>query len=177
MSWDTAAASPQLKCSLMVVTLFASWISATGVREITFLWVGGGEVREEKMMISKVVFCKTSSLWSMCLWYFWVGTSNKMLNYNKVVGDRVRNEMPALCFIKQVQCHTYTGYCWCVTPDGKPISGSSVQNKTPVCSGTVGVASANTNFITREGWGQYILLREPNLFRWLGQFTSLNIAL
>lgn len=37
----------------------------------------------------------------------------------------------------QVQCHTYTGYCWCVTPDGKPISGSSVQNKTPVCSGTV----------------------------------------
>lgn len=39
---------------------------------------------------------------------------------------------------EQVQCHTYTGYCWCVTPDGKPISGSSVQNKTPVCSGTVG---------------------------------------
>lgn len=41
-------------------------------------------------------------------------------------------------FFVQVQCHTYTGYCWCVTPDGKPISGSSVQNKTPVCSGTVG---------------------------------------
>uniref|UniRef100_A0A2R8N3F8 SPARC related modular calcium binding 1 n=1 Tax=Callithrix jacchus TaxID=9483 RepID=A0A2R8N3F8_CALJA len=37
----------------------------------------------------------------------------------------------------QVQCHTYTGYCWCVTPDGKPISGSSVQNKTPICSGSV----------------------------------------
>ncbi|XP_020842044.1 SPARC-related modular calcium-binding protein 1 isoform X4 [Phascolarctos cinereus] len=37
----------------------------------------------------------------------------------------------------QVQCHTYTGYCWCVTTDGKPISGSSVQNKTPVCSGSV----------------------------------------
>ncbi|KAM5129587.1 SPARC-related modular calcium-binding protein 1 isoform 6-T6 [Mantella aurantiaca] len=37
----------------------------------------------------------------------------------------------------QVQCHTYTGYCWCVTPDGKPVSGSSVQNKTPVCSGSV----------------------------------------
>uniref|UniRef100_A0A2K5YA89 SPARC related modular calcium binding 1 n=1 Tax=Mandrillus leucophaeus TaxID=9568 RepID=A0A2K5YA89_MANLE len=37
----------------------------------------------------------------------------------------------------KVQCHTYTGYCWCVTPDGKPISGSSVQNKTPVCSGSV----------------------------------------
>uniref|UniRef100_A0A480P8A7 SPARC-related modular calcium-binding protein 1 isoform 2 n=1 Tax=Sus scrofa TaxID=9823 RepID=A0A480P8A7_PIG len=40
-------------------------------------------------------------------------------------------------FPEQVQCHTYTGYCWCVTPDGKPISGSSVQNKTPVCSGSV----------------------------------------
>ncbi|XP_077094474.1 SPARC-related modular calcium-binding protein 1 isoform X14 [Siphateles boraxobius] len=37
----------------------------------------------------------------------------------------------------QVQCHTLTGYCWCVTTDGKPVSGSSVQNKTPVCSGSV----------------------------------------
>uniref|UniRef100_A0A672QIW9 SPARC related modular calcium binding 1 n=1 Tax=Sinocyclocheilus grahami TaxID=75366 RepID=A0A672QIW9_SINGR len=36
----------------------------------------------------------------------------------------------------QVQCHTLTGYCWCATTDGKPVSGSSVQNKTPVCSGT-----------------------------------------
>ncbi|KAJ3613554.1 hypothetical protein NHX12_019801 [Muraenolepis orangiensis] len=35
----------------------------------------------------------------------------------------------------QVQCHTLTGYCWCVTSDGKPVSGSSVHNKTPVCSG------------------------------------------
>lgn len=46
-------------------------------------------------------------------------------------------------FSEQVQCHTYTGYCWCVTPDGKPISGSSVQNKTPVCSGTVGRGGRN----------------------------------
>ncbi|KAG5265954.1 hypothetical protein AALO_G00248230 [Alosa alosa] len=37
----------------------------------------------------------------------------------------------------QVQCHTLTGYCWCVTSDGKPVSGSSVHNRTPVCSGTV----------------------------------------
>ncbi|KAL0969466.1 hypothetical protein UPYG_G00227710 [Umbra pygmaea] len=35
----------------------------------------------------------------------------------------------------QVQCHTLTGYCWCVTADGKPVSGSSVHNRTPVCSG------------------------------------------
>uniref|UniRef100_A0A3Q2WQH0 SPARC related modular calcium binding 1 n=1 Tax=Haplochromis burtoni TaxID=8153 RepID=A0A3Q2WQH0_HAPBU len=34
----------------------------------------------------------------------------------------------------QVQCHTLTGYCWCVTSDGKPVSGSSVHNRTPVCS-------------------------------------------
>ncbi|XP_028832516.1 SPARC-related modular calcium-binding protein 1 isoform X2 [Denticeps clupeoides] len=37
----------------------------------------------------------------------------------------------------QVQCHTLTGYCWCVTSDGKPVSGSSVHNRTPVCSGNV----------------------------------------
>ncbi|XP_069774207.1 SPARC-related modular calcium-binding protein 1 isoform X2 [Narcine bancroftii] len=37
----------------------------------------------------------------------------------------------------QVQCHTFTGYCWCVTPDGKPVSGSSVKNQTPLCSGSV----------------------------------------
>ncbi|XP_010863637.1 SPARC-related modular calcium-binding protein 1 isoform X5 [Esox lucius] len=35
----------------------------------------------------------------------------------------------------QVQCHTLTGYCWCVATDGKPVSGSSVHNRTPVCSG------------------------------------------
>lgn len=37
----------------------------------------------------------------------------------------------------QVQCHTLTGYCWCVSSDGKPVSGSSVHNRTPVCSGFV----------------------------------------
>lgn len=88
----------------------------------------------------------------------------------KVVGGRVRNEMPALCFIKQVQCHTYTGYCWCVTPDGKPISGSSVQNKTPVCSGTVGVASTNTYLIT-EGTGEIVSCSERLIFS--GDLTSL----
>ncbi|XP_068608114.1 SPARC-related modular calcium-binding protein 1 [Brachionichthys hirsutus] len=35
----------------------------------------------------------------------------------------------------KVQCHTLTGYCWCVTSDGKPVSGSSAHNRTPVCSG------------------------------------------
>ncbi|KAI4872670.1 hypothetical protein NFI96_030577, partial [Prochilodus magdalenae] len=29
----------------------------------------------------------------------------------------------------------YTGYCWCVTPNGRPISGSAVANKKPRCQG------------------------------------------
>uniref|UniRef100_A0A8C1BMQ3 SPARC related modular calcium binding 2 n=1 Tax=Cyprinus carpio carpio TaxID=630221 RepID=A0A8C1BMQ3_CYPCA len=35
----------------------------------------------------------------------------------------------------EVQCHSYTGYCWCVTPSGRPISGSAVANKKPQCQG------------------------------------------
>ncbi|MGH0124311.1 UNVERIFIED_CONTAM: hypothetical protein FKN15_066028 [Acipenser sinensis] len=37
----------------------------------------------------------------------------------------------------QVQCHSYTGYCWCVTPNGRPISGTAVANKTPRCPGAI----------------------------------------
>nr|XP_020478528.1 SPARC-related modular calcium-binding protein 1 isoform X2 [Monopterus albus] len=37
----------------------------------------------------------------------------------------------------QVQCHALTRYCWCVTSDGKPVIGSSVHNRTPMCSGSV----------------------------------------
>ncbi|XP_062375126.1 SPARC-related modular calcium-binding protein 2 isoform X1 [Sardina pilchardus] len=36
----------------------------------------------------------------------------------------------------EVQCHSYTGYCWCVTPNGRPISGSAVANKKPKCQGS-----------------------------------------
>uniref|UniRef100_H3BHA0 SPARC related modular calcium binding 1 n=1 Tax=Latimeria chalumnae TaxID=7897 RepID=H3BHA0_LATCH len=36
----------------------------------------------------------------------------------------------------QVQCHKQTGYCWCSTPEGKPVSGTSVLNQTPNCTGT-----------------------------------------
>ncbi|XP_065152182.1 SPARC-related modular calcium-binding protein 2 isoform X1 [Paramisgurnus dabryanus] len=35
----------------------------------------------------------------------------------------------------EIQCHSYTGYCWCVTPSGRPISGSAVANKKPQCQG------------------------------------------
>ncbi|XP_011488379.2 SPARC-related modular calcium-binding protein 1 isoform X1 [Oryzias latipes] len=38
----------------------------------------------------------------------------------------------------QVQCHTLTGYCWCATSEGKPVGGSTVRNRTPVCSGNTG---------------------------------------
>nr|XP_046245946.1 SPARC-related modular calcium-binding protein 1-like isoform X2 [Scatophagus argus] len=33
-----------------------------------------------------------------------------------------------------VQCHNQTGYCWCSTPDGKPVSGTSVLHLIPNCS-------------------------------------------
>jgi hypothetical protein len=33
-----------------------------------------------------------------------------------------------------VQCHAETGYCWCVTPVGKPIPNSSLRNARPNCS-------------------------------------------
>ncbi|XP_034461007.1 SPARC-related modular calcium-binding protein 1-like isoform X2 [Hippoglossus hippoglossus] len=33
-----------------------------------------------------------------------------------------------------VQCHNQTGYCWCSTPDGKPLSGTSVLHLIPSCS-------------------------------------------
>ncbi|XP_046891433.1 SPARC-related modular calcium-binding protein 1-like isoform X2 [Hypomesus transpacificus] len=36
---------------------------------------------------------------------------------------------------QQVQCHNQTGYCWCSTQDGKPVSGTSVLNISPNCTG------------------------------------------
>ncbi|XP_078462414.1 SPARC-related modular calcium-binding protein 1 isoform X2 [Lampetra planeri] len=35
----------------------------------------------------------------------------------------------------EVQCHSSTGYCWCVTSEGRPISGTSVRNTLPKCTG------------------------------------------
>nr|XP_012320622.2 SPARC-related modular calcium-binding protein 2 [Aotus nancymaae] len=49
----------------------------------------------------------------------------------------------------QVQCHSYTGYCWCVTPNGRPISGTAVAHKTPRCPG-----STNEKLPQREGAGK-----------------------
>ncbi|XP_043998817.1 SPARC-related modular calcium-binding protein 1 isoform X1 [Gambusia affinis] len=54
----------------------------------------------------------------------------------------------------QVQCHTLTGYCWCVTADGKPVSGSSVHNRKPVCSGNfsenMGTDAGRSGFSVRS---------------------------
>uniref|UniRef100_A0A671PNS1 Thyroglobulin type-1 domain-containing protein n=1 Tax=Sinocyclocheilus anshuiensis TaxID=1608454 RepID=A0A671PNS1_9TELE len=35
----------------------------------------------------------------------------------------------------EVQCHNQTGYCWCSSPDGMPMSGSSVLHLRPNCTG------------------------------------------
>ncbi|XP_008581759.1 PREDICTED: SPARC-related modular calcium-binding protein 2-like, partial [Galeopterus variegatus] len=49
----------------------------------------------------------------------------------------------------QVQCHSFTGYCWCVAPNGRPISGTAVAHKTPRCPGSI-----NEKLPQREGAGQ-----------------------
>lgn len=36
-----------------------------------------------------------------------------------------------------VQCHNQTGYCWCSTADGKPVSGTSVLHVIPNCTGQI----------------------------------------
>lgn len=33
----------------------------------------------------------------------------------------------------ETQCHNGTGYCWCVSSDGKPIPGSSVEGHNTDC--------------------------------------------
>ncbi|XP_049641144.1 SPARC-related modular calcium-binding protein 2 [Suncus etruscus] len=49
----------------------------------------------------------------------------------------------------QVQCHSYTGYCWCVTANGRPISGTAVAHKMPRCPG-----SGGERLPQREGVGR-----------------------
>ncbi|KAK0091115.1 hypothetical protein PV326_003710 [Microctonus aethiopoides] len=33
-----------------------------------------------------------------------------------------------------VQCHTETGYCWCVTPQGRPLPNTTVKYRRPKCA-------------------------------------------
>uniref|UniRef100_A0A8C8VQX2 SPARC related modular calcium binding 2 n=1 Tax=Pelusios castaneus TaxID=367368 RepID=A0A8C8VQX2_9SAUR len=66
----------------------------------------------------------------------------------------------------QVQCHSYTGYCWCVTSNGRPISGTAVAHKTPRCPG-----SMTEKLPQREGAGNTdIASRYPTL--WTEQVKS-----
>ncbi|KAM4041954.1 SPARC-related modular calcium-binding protein 2 isoform 2-T2 [Anomaloglossus baeobatrachus] len=37
----------------------------------------------------------------------------------------------------EIQCHSYTGYCWCVSSNGRPLSGTAVVHKTPRCPGSI----------------------------------------
>ncbi|XP_024945150.1 SPARC-related modular calcium-binding protein 2 isoform X3 [Cephus cinctus] len=43
-----------------------------------------------------------------------------------------------------VQCHTETGYCWCVTPQGRPIPDTSVRDQRPRCSRAGSRSGAST---------------------------------
>uniref|UniRef100_A0A8C9D147 SPARC related modular calcium binding 2 n=1 Tax=Panthera leo TaxID=9689 RepID=A0A8C9D147_PANLE len=54
----------------------------------------------------------------------------------------------------RVQCHSYTGYCWCVTPNGRPVSGTAVAHKTPRCPGSI-----NEKLPQREGTGKTVSLQ------------------
>ncbi|XP_074536303.1 SPARC-related modular calcium-binding protein 1-like [Halichoeres trimaculatus] len=44
-----------------------------------------------------------------------------------------------------VQCHNQTGYCWCSTPDGKPVSGTTVLHLVPNCTDHVTVLPQATD--------------------------------
>ncbi|XP_017886005.1 SPARC-related modular calcium-binding protein 2 isoform X2 [Ceratina calcarata] len=54
-----------------------------------------------------------------------------------------------------VQCHEETGYCWCVTPQGRPLPDTSVRNERPRCVKKPGPRSAAS---TRSGQRR----RSPN---------------
>lgn len=41
-----------------------------------------------------------------------------------------------------VQCHEETGYCWCVTPQGRPLPDTSVRNERPRCIKKLGPRSS-----------------------------------
>uniref|UniRef100_A0A8C4YDT1 SPARC related modular calcium binding 1 n=1 Tax=Gopherus evgoodei TaxID=1825980 RepID=A0A8C4YDT1_9SAUR len=71
----------------------------------------------------------------------------------------------------QVQCHRQTGYCWCATAEGKPISGTSVLNQTPNCTGTWQEGGGG-NF-GRRALGSFLPPPPPNLSPPLSEGTSL----
>ncbi|XP_061074236.1 SPARC-related modular calcium-binding protein 1-like isoform X2 [Conger conger] len=63
----------------------------------------------------------------------------------------------------QVQCHSQTGYCWCSTTDGKPVSGTSVLHQKPNCTGQFSEPQleANVESAHREEGGRMTPTTEP----------------
>ncbi|KAM3874768.1 SPARC-related modular calcium-binding protein 1-like [Diretmus argenteus] len=51
----------------------------------------------------------------------------------------------------QVQCHNQTGYCWCSTPDGKPVSGTSVLHLAPNCTDRITKMAQTTDSAPLRG--------------------------
>ncbi|XP_033223901.1 SPARC-related modular calcium-binding protein 2 [Belonocnema kinseyi] len=47
-----------------------------------------------------------------------------------------------------MQCHEETGYCWCVTPQGRPLRDSWVKNRKPKC------ARSGNNYLASTRSGQ-----------------------
>lgn len=43
-----------------------------------------------------------------------------------------------------IQCHVETGYCWCVTPQGRPLPDTSVRHQKPRCLRLDSKSSAST---------------------------------
>ncbi|KAM4566938.1 SPARC-related modular calcium-binding protein 1-like [Odontesthes bonariensis] len=43
------------------------------------------------------------------------------------------------------QCHSQAGYCWCSTPDGKPVSGTTVLQGIPNCTDHIAKLTQTTN--------------------------------
>ncbi|KAM6958756.1 SPARC-related modular calcium-binding protein 1-like [Aplochiton taeniatus] len=54
----------------------------------------------------------------------------------------------------QVQCHDQTGYCWCSSPNGKPISGTSVLHLAPNCTGNTAEMSPLTDLESAQHTGE-----------------------
>ncbi|XP_028982450.1 SPARC-related modular calcium-binding protein 2 isoform X2 [Diachasma alloeum] len=65
-----------------------------------------------------------------------------------------------------VQCHTETGYCWCVTPQGRPLPDTSVKNEKPRCM-KAAASSPSGTASTRSGQRR----RSPN-WKQRRQYTS-----
>uniref|UniRef100_A0A8C1ZZM7 Thyroglobulin type-1 domain-containing protein n=1 Tax=Cyprinus carpio TaxID=7962 RepID=A0A8C1ZZM7_CYPCA len=64
----------------------------------------------------------------------------------------------------EVQCHNQTGYCWCSSPDGIPVSGSSVLHLRPNCTGESCLRARSTRDAINlpPFWVTILLNSDPN---------------